>query len=502
MLKTIYRNITSLGGLCLFYVLVVCLTLVMNIPNAQMKTVQKRAVRISLSRRIDHLLTPFQKYANLGIIIQSMHNGKIIYKKNADHFFVPASMLKLFTATASLLYFGPDFHFSTILFAEKKPDALGLIRGNLLLHFDADPTLTQDDLEALIIHLKKNNVSEITGNLYLDNTQFDQVFYGPGWMWDELNLCYAAPLSSIIIDKNCFYFYLAPGADVGVPAELVGLQSGQLISVMSTVLTQKTSKKCKLYLEASNRNSYYLQGCVKLNSQPKEMSLAIKNVDLYAKSLVKSLLNKYGIKLHGRVILGKPDQVPSKSLVTHYSLPLSFVLSDMLKNSDNMIADALYKKLATSYYHKPATWADGKRAIRAVLADKANIDFEHMSVVDGAGLSRYNLVTPRQLSKLLYYIYHTPDVAKFILPALPKAGIDGTLEKRMTNIAKLKDHDILVRAKTGSMTGVSGLAGYVKTKEGTVLSFVISINGFLKHDKKYQHLEDNLVMMLLKLNKL
>ena len=146
------------------------------------------------------------------------------------------------------------------------------------------------------------------------------------------------------------------------------------------------------------------------------------------------------------------------------------------------------KKLGETYFRSRGTWQNSVNALNAILTKPTGIDFNHNLINDGAGLSRYNLISPKQLAKALYFAYHHNTIKKPFFNALPIGGKDGTLAYRMKDLRS----GARVHLKTGNMTGVSALAGYINTKHLGVISFVMMINGFVKPKKPFLELEDDL----------
>ena len=208
--------------------------------------------------------------------------------------------------------------------------------------------------------------------------------------------------------------------------------------------------------------------------------------------LIQQGLQDKGITYPGTI---RARKAPTDDVVLaeHRSPPLSMVLKEMLKKSDNLTADSLLKKIGEVYYKEPGTWQNGLFALRKILKP-TKIDFKHNLINDGAGLSRYNLIAPRQLTQLLYYAYHHPTIRAVLLQDLPIGGKDGTLIDRLRPTAN-GEH---VHAKTGSMSGVCALAGYVMTRHHVTLTFAIMANGFVGKDLPIIHLEDRICELLIR----
>jgi D-alanyl-D-alanine carboxypeptidase/D-alanyl-D-alanine-endopeptidase (penicillin-binding protein 4) len=377
--------------------------------------------------------------ASTGVLVKSMTTGAILYQRNADQFFMPASTMKTVTATTALIYLGPDYRFSTRILTVKPDIHNGALFGDIYIKFDGDPSLTTRDLRQLVDSLTQQGVGKIQGNIFIDDSVFDQQYIGNGWTDDELEKCYAAPIQAIIINDNC-----GP-----VPV--------------------------KAY---RNRTVY--------------ANLAIRNVRVNAQNVLRNIFYKHGISITGNIAFAKAPP-NSYVLVSHESAPLSQLIKQMLKHSDNHIANALYKKIAYHYYNRPASWEDGATAMKAILATKAHIDLSTARIFDGAGLSRYDRITPAQIMQVLDYNYHNnSETGEMFYQSLPIGGIDGSLHWRMGEKGMIGS----VHAKTGTMKDISGLAGYVTTYNHQKIAFVTLFNAFPDSHYKYQRLEDRICTVL------
>ncbi|MDX2164674.1 MAG: D-alanyl-D-alanine carboxypeptidase/D-alanyl-D-alanine-endopeptidase [Gammaproteobacteria bacterium] len=411
----------------------------------------------------------------IGIKIQSIATGETLYTKNADKLFVPASNLKLFTALGAFLSLSPNFTFQTQLLTDNK---------NIYIKFDGDPSFTDQDLNNLFIALKKSGVNSITGNIYLDTQTLGGRNSGPGWMWDELNICYAAPISSIMINHNCVNYTLSPNAALQpkTPIDAINI-------INQATVSSANATDCPLDLTTMGRNGYILTGCVSKNSKPIDLSIALSDPERYAKQLIIQDLKNNQISFKGQIIESMAP-LGSKIIATHFSKPLSDLIRIMLKNSDNQIAGVLFKTIGAHYYHHPTNWGESVNALKTILTQSTPINLTDAVIIDGSGISRYNLITPNQISSLLKIVFHDKPIAKAYIESLPIAGKDGTLQDRMKNLQNK------VYAKTGSMTGVESLSGFIQTKHHSVLSFVIMMNNFSMPRKQATDLEDNIVEQL------
>ena len=447
---------------------------------------------ISLLKLVDQAYPAANPKAHTGIIIQSAKTGKILFQRNSEQLFIPASIQKLFVATASLLYLHPDFTYSTTITSLVKPSH-HVLNGDIYIHFSGDPYFSSKDLDELFHTLKKQGVDVITGNIYLDTSAFDDVYYPPGWLWDDLSYSFAAQLSAANINQNKFLLHLTtdkpsqtkPILSVNLPTSLVKLSNNARI-------TQGYYKNCPLTIHSDTNNNYIIAGCIAKNHKTQRRSLAIRDPKPYVKLEVKQAAVAQGIKYNAiefKAATGNQQHL----LANHDSATLSDIVKHMLTQSDNLAADALLKTIGHVYYEKPGTWQNGIHAMQHIFKGSANIDLSSSIITDGAGLSRYNLMSPQQFSQLLYFIQQQNQLSSDLKAALPKPGEAGTLAYRMKSYRQSKR----IAAKTGSMSGVSSLAGFINTPNNGKLIFVIVSNGFVGPAKRFHHYEDRLCQLLI-----
>lgn len=439
-----------------------------------------------LQNQIAHIINNGSPNAVLGVEIKSMKYNDILYAKNSNQSFVPASTAKILTAEAALLYLGPHYQFQTQFLTDAAPNENGVIQGNIYLVHSGDPTLTYEDLSDLMATLKSQQISRVTGNIYIDTTAYDGVTFGPGWSWNDTRFCYAAPISASIINHNCLSFLLTPSKTKGHPANIAGKN---LAGVRNNVVTQSNrARSCSIRL-GNNSGSITLEGCMRKGHAAQGVSTVVKNVVGYNQAMLRDLFNRYRIRVDGSFLSGTAPK-NLNVLATHRSQPLSELITDMLKMSDNIIAGSLFKKMGSIYTKKPGTWENGSQAVTRILAEEAKVNTSGLMVIDGSGLSRFNQISPAQMMQVLDFAFHHDATSYEFISALPIAGVDGTLKRRLKNISWK------VRAKTGTMSGVVSLAGYAISRDQEPIAFVIMVNGRTGFGWKYKALEDQIVTAL------
>lgn len=450
-----------------------CLLLTSHYSFAQMPASQPSQADIALQQAI-HAISP--RYSQTALLAMDVSQDSLIYSQQADTLFIPASTQKLLTAVAATAQLGNDFRFVTELWSDA-PIRQGHIAGSVYLRFSGDPTLTQDDINTIFASLAKQGIKRIEGHLYLVGEQQEQL-QAPGWVWDDLGICFAAPVSSFIINQNCVYGQFSPSsANKAAGVSLRASSYGIKVSSDAVFDTTASHDFCQLDLVRLDKNNYHLRGCYP-GKQAIPLAIAVNDPAQFAKdSLAAALKGK--VSLAGKI--QQAQKVPNKAklIASHSSEPLPALLRVMLQKSDNLIADSLFKQVGRAYFNTQGSFTYGAAAMRHVLQD-LGIDLTHARIYDGSGLSRYNLLNANQLAAVLS-LMHRDARFRDLMDSLPEAGISGTLKyRRGFTKPPLKQH---VFAKTGSMQGVANLAGFLREPKRDIL-FVILENGISPDIKK------------------
>ncbi len=416
----------------------------------------------------------------MSLIVQPVRAKSPTYTWQPDTLRLPASTLKVLTALGTTLYLGSNYRFETRLLTPKGAQQGAVIRGHVTLQWVGDPSLTRADLKALLAQLRQRGVTRIAGHLILDSSAFNSYDRARGWSWDDLGICYTAPASAIVVDRNCVRGYLDT-APLGAKPPQVHLLTPQPITISSQVLTigagqEREHRFCGLDLDRLANNHYHLSGCVSQRHRRLPLAFAVTDPKVFARSILRDELKATGIRLDGNLRFRERPQPPQPLIVLgrHRSLPLTAFLDAMLKKSDNLASETLLKTLGRIYFQQPGNYRNGTAALRAILGQRAQINLDSSHLADGSGLSRYNLLTARQILDVLMYIHRNDETLR-LRRHFPVAGMDGTLRKRRS-LRRLKGQ---VMAKTGTMKHVSSLAGFLTTASGDELAFVLLINSYL-----------------------
>ena len=443
------------------------------------------------AKKITHYTNKIKQksHAHIGILIAERKPARLVYSRNADQYFIPASTLKLFTAAAALTLLKPTFTFATTLYYLGKQHG-NTLDGDIALEFSGDPSLTLSELQSLLLtSLNTDHIERLHGDIYLINDAFDQSPYPPGMSVDDLTSGFGAPVSTINLNENQFVIQLSPRKNsIDITTDVA---NGAVTIDNQLQLIGKGHYHCPLHISSTSNNNYRFEGCIRRSVGTQSDILSLRNTTLLLQYELPLMLKTHHISFTGDVIMHTPTTT-GRVRQAHHSIPLHQLVMDMLKDSDNLISNCLLKKMGQVYFHQPGSWRNGVKALEKTLAPITGINFNTLRIKDGAGLSRYNLVTPRQLYRLIRSIQQQPILQRYLIPALPIAGIDGTLAHRMKRLAKKQQ----LQAKTGTLTGISNLAGYIKTKKSGDLLFVLMSNGYLQKAKTLHHWQNTLCQYL------
>lgn len=445
---------------------------------------------IQVQRGLDRILSEVLPKTHVGVEVISLTTGLKLYEKNVGRLFIPASALKLFTTAAALDILGLDFCFETQIRTDGTIDG-ARINGNLYLVGSGDPEFSVSDLEMLVRGLRLRGIQEVTGDLLVDCSAFDEIPKGPGWMWDDVNSISFSSVSALTINHSCVSLWVRPAVKETEAARLFVYPKTRQMQLINE--TQTIGQSCALQLERPGmveKPTVLIKGSIPLHSDVQMYSIPVDAPNLYAGEVLGRRLKQAGITIKGKMRVGQVSQM-SHLIVSHRSRPLSMLIQTLMKHSDNLYADHLFKKMGQQVAGVSGTWANGGHAVRTFLEKEINLDAAGFVMLDGSGLSRYNLTSPNQIAQLLTWVAQRSPYAPEFIAALPIAGGEGTLKNR------LQDLEAHLRAKTGRMQGIRSLCGYLTTKSGEKLVLVILANGFVEsQSESYKKIEDQICLFL------
>ena len=454
-----------------------------------------------LQHDIDAILAaPALEHSYWGVLVKSLARDDTLYALNARKLMLPASNMKIVTLAEAAERLGWNYTYETRLVGAGAIDS-GVLEGDLLVVGSGDPSIVDRDasgtrlFESWAERLKAMGIRAIDGRIVGDDKTFDENQPGLGWSWDDLPDGYAAGISALQFNENAVQVTIAPGASIGDPATVTVAPDGSGLVIASLLQTAAAATAASIErrrLPGSTRLE--LRGSVPLDSAPTVHTLSVDNPTLFFVTALRSALVARGIDVRGPAVdIDDVTDAPSRDagavLITHRSPPLSTLARRLMKISQNLYAETLLKTMRTVV--KARTADSGRATARSILQDWG-VPQSGLVQADGSGLSRYNLVTPETLVAILTHVDRDERLRRPFEAALPIAGRDGTLAGRMQGTAAEGN----ARAKTGAMTSVRAISGYVQTADGEPVVFSIIANNFETTPDVITRTEDAIIVRL------
>jgi len=446
-----------------------------------------------LGARLERLLAdPALARAHVGLVVQVAETGEVLFRREAERRFVPASNTKLVTAAVGLHELGAAYRWRTRLLAE---GALrnGTLEGDLWVVGSGDPSVTRIELGRWAAAVAAAGIRRIAGDVVGDDRAFDGPQWSAGWMWDDLYTGWSAGVSGLQLWPNAVRARLVPGDSVGAAAVLRTPEDEPALPISVRVRTGAPESEVRLrWIPSPEGGPVALDGWIPAGADSVRLSLAPRHPTPFLLWHLGRALADAGIRIGGHLRRARPGEIAAAdpSWETEFvSDSLGGILSQLLKPSDNQIAESLLRTLGREK-GRTGSAREGLRVIQSTLSEWG-IAPGAISLTDGSGLSRYNQVTPNAVSRLLRTMWRQPEFATFA-DALPIAGVDGTLEARMLGMPAAGN----VRAKTGSLSSVRALSGYLTDGDGETLIFSLLLNGYEAPGDVATALEDLLIEQL------
>lgn len=439
---------------------------------------------------------------NLGLIVEDGDN--IIFEHNVNKAFVPASLTKLVTAGALLKYVPLNTKFKTNL---KSAAAInnGVLEGDICFEGGGDPSFVSEKMWYLVNELTRSKLQKINGNMIVDGSRFDQEIFDSGRDSVRVDRAYDAPISALSFNWNTVNVFVRPGS-VGKNAQIIVDPENSPVTIVNQTKTvskglvkaihveRKTIKNNK---DKKNPWSDTIIVSGNIGSETPELVFykSISNPEMWSAVHLINFLKQRGIQLSGEIKSGVCSE-KSVLLAESPSKNYSEMLADMLKFSNNFVAEMLVKNLGSHLGKKPASMTDGIEILKKYL-DELNVTRDSYTLVNVSGLSRENRFSVFQLNKVLKHSLNNFEVYPEFVSGLAISGVDGTLKSRFKNM----ENPPKIRAKTGYLDGVVGLSGYLEQKGKQPLVFTFIYNGGYEKALAARDLFDDFLIALNKNNR-
>ncbi|MTJ48193.1 D-alanyl-D-alanine carboxypeptidase/D-alanyl-D-alanine-endopeptidase [Dolichospermum sp. UHCC 0259] len=444
-----------------------------------------------LSSAINNIISrPQFSRVRWGILVKPLSSDNILYSQDSQKYFIPASNIKLFTTAAALQQLGTDFRIRTSIY----DDGNGVLR----VVGRGDPSFKNDQLTILSKQLYQQGIRQIN-QLIGDDSYFQGEVVNSSWQWEDIQAYYGTTVNSLILNENAAILTFLPQS-IGEPLKLKWTEPTEAYwwKIENNTVTTQANEPSFVEVNRDLKGQILrIKGQLAVNSQPEITALAVFDPVANFIRQFRQNFSRQGITVKETVGNNLSQNKQEKEIAAVESPPLSELLLETNVNSNNLYAEALLRSLATK---KPAeknqNTADvGLQVVRETLTQLGVAPADYV-IVDGSGLSRKNLTNPAALVQVLQRIDKSPQAAVF-RTSLPISGVKGSLKNRFLHTAAAG----IVQAKTGSMTGISTLSGYVNAPNYEPLVFSIMVNQSEQPGKVMRKAIDEIVVLLAQLKR-
>ncbi len=445
-----------------------------RIPSVSPYPALKRALDAFLP---DTLFPP----SNAAIRIISLTDGETLYDLNGGLALTPASNQKLFTSACALSKLGPAFLFRTRVFVDTSSPARIIVRGS------GDPMLTTRDIDTLAAAIRSAVSPAISWTVAGDLSVFDDLNRGSGWTWDGEPDPTEMSISPLSLNGNTVRILVRPGGRPGDSARVEVDPPTSYVQIENTATTDTAGSTSTIEVSRNWRehlNSITVKGAISPPDTLIDATLSIADPHWYTLTVLREKLEARGLRCSGILLDTVPHGAPE---IARCERRLDSVLTYMNLVSDNLSAENVLKTLAAEKTGIPGSAVAGAEVVRQFLAG-IGIDTTRMVIADGSGVSRYNLTSAGAVTTLLAAMRGRTDLFPAWYATLPLAGVSGTVSARMRGTTAQGN----LRAKTGTLRGVSSLSGYVTSADGEELAFSMLMQHYPARAREYRRVQDRI----------
>lgn len=415
----------------------------------------------------------------LGIYVSigEKNNTTTVYENNPAKEMIPASLSKIITAGAALSELRPGTRFTTELATAGSVEN-NVLKGDLYLIGGGDSGFVSESMWNLVNEFYRNQIHIIEGDLVVDDTWFDQIRQDPSREESDVDRAYNSPIGAMSFNWNSVNVFVRPAAKKGQRPQVFVDPQNNYIRVINDARTVEGNKSISIQVKRVTNpdktfkgNTIRVTGGMPLGADEKVFYRSITEPEIWSGYNLRAFLERRGIEVTGTVRKGTFPQGVKKVLADVESHSVEKMVKDMMKFSNNYVAEMLVKQISATRGTPPGSIPDGMNRVRQFLAD--NGVAEGITIENPSGLTRKNKFRPKALHDFLISMRGHFDIFAENLSSYPLAGVDGTLEKRMRDTPA----EGWVRAKTGLLSGVIGLAGFAGRRDGQTYNFVFLFNG-------------------------
>lgn len=453
------------------------------------------------------------RQTQVSILIADLASGKRLAQLNPDEPRMPASNMKLLTTAAAVKILGPDFVFRTELRliepadgpAPQKPSTAAGPRGaTLLIHGDGDPGLADPELlqahnmdveQLLQIWVKAVQDAKVqrVERLIVDDRVFDHQFVHPSWPADQLSAWYCAQVAGINFFDNCIDVYAEPTVR-GQGAKVRLLPAAPFLVTVNRTVTGNLDRF--LVTRKPGGNELTFSGEVKTR-RTQSANVTIDDPPMFFAGVLANRLAQAGIPVDSIARPGADETLPAGKTIQAIENTLPLIIQRCNKDSQNLFAESLLKRMGRAVTGAPGSWDNGAAAVRLFLRDQLGTQAAAVSIADGSGMSRDNRLTAGVMVNLLTAMHNDPKLWPVYRDSLSMDHSDGTLKKRFRNVSQKLSGELY--PKTGYIHGVCTLSGYLvapDSKGERAVVFSLLFNDLKAPVGQIQALQDNLLRLM------
>lgn len=439
-----------------------------------------------LEPRINAILNrPTFQRVRWGIQVQPLAGEQVLFQREGDRFFIPASNAKLLTTAAALTQFGPQFRIRTVVYRVPEPGV------NLRVGGRGDPSLTTAQLQNLASQIRSRGITQID-RLVIDDTYFSGDPVNPNWEWEDIQAGYGAPVNSLILNQNAIPLTLVPQA-IGQPLRVVwddpAEGQGWAIENQSRTVAANAPEFVAVGRDLG-RPILRVLGQLRAGSEAEPVAIAVTNPTQTFLETFRRVLTNQGIMVRQTVIASTPTTAPQAEIAAVSSVPLSELLKEANGESNNLYTESLLRLLGTPPTPNSNSLESGLAGIRTVL-NRLGVAADSHALRDGSGLARANLVTPGAMTQVLQAMARSSN-AQVYRDSLAIAGESGTLRNRFRGTPVQGNFF----GKTGAISGITALSGYLNPPTYPPLVVSILVNHFDQPVSAIRPAIDELVLLL------
>ena len=416
-----------------------------------------------------------------GVVVQDAGTGERLHEHNPGYRLMPASNVKMLTSAAAMELLGPDYTYTTTVLSDGQMRGnSGVMHGDLYLKGDGDPTLLAEDFDSLAAQVAGAGIRKVHGNLVADDTRFDSQRLGPLWSWGDEDFYYSAQISALSVGPNEDYdagtiiIDTIPGASVGDAPEVAVIPESDYITIDNQATTTEAGGTTSLSITRERgSNTWTVSGTIAADADDFRVWRAVWEPTGKAAAVFAKALEDHGVQVHGDVRTGEPTPGEAELIAAHESMTLTELLNPFMKLSNNGHGEVLLKTIGDEV-EGTGTWPTGAAVISDYLQTVGMTGETNLR--DGSGLSRGNQIPAGEFASFLHQVqdadWFDDWYAQFPIACAGERMAGGTLNHRMCDTPAERN----VYAKTGSLTGVTALSGYVTDADDRDLVFSLLFN--------------------------